>query len=135
MARKPKPPLAEWLVSRRKAKGLTTADVARVVDRSEATIRGWEAGRPPRADDPSIVVLERYYGAEAPSDTAPDDLVAAINRQAAALEALVAKFDGEWDHRLRKVEDALDALVEREWLVTRELDAPHERAGSGRARA
>lgn len=92
MASKPKPSLSVWLIAQRKAHGETVEDVARVVDRSDATIRGWEAGRPPSADDPSIVVLERHWGSEAPHETLGENfptLLVSMERQTAAIEAQV----------------------------------------------
>lgn len=41
----------------------------------------------------------------------PDTLAAAINRQAAALEALVARLDGDWSDRLAKIEQEVGLLL------------------------
>lgn len=95
MASKPKPAIARWLIDLRKAHGLSVADIARVTDRTEATVRGWEAGRPPQSSDPTIAVLESYFGSQAPRDAAEDqaDLAAAIRLQAAAIDAQAAAIE------------------------------------------
>ena len=115
MARKPKPALAEWLIVHRKERGETVEDIARVTDRSAATVRGWEAGRPPHPDDPVIAHLERHYGSQAPRDVADQAaLVTALTAQTAAITALVGelqKWRTEDRERLAEVEAMLDGLV------------------------
>lgn len=66
MARRAKPELALWLIDERKRNNRSVRDVAQLVNRSEATVRGWEAGRPPRADDEVIALLESVYDSVAP---------------------------------------------------------------------
>lgn len=108
MASKPKPALSEWLIVHRKERGDTVADTARVTDRSEATVRGWEAGRPPSADDPVIAHLERYYGAVAPKDADQSDLVSALKDLVEELR-LSREEQGRWN---RAVEETLAAVIE-----------------------
>jgi hypothetical protein len=115
MARKPKPALSEWLIAHRKDAGETVADIARVTDRSEATVRGWEAGRPPQADDPVIAHLERHWGSVAPTEAGPDQsaLVAALDRQTILLATILDQLvsDGaDREARLRAVEAELESL-------------------------
>lgn len=57
-----------------------------------------------------VVVLRQALGEAAQRPTAPDDLMAALTRQSDALEALVAKLDGDWEARLRAVEAELSHL-------------------------
>jgi hypothetical protein len=117
MASKPKPALSEWLIAHRKEHGESVADIARVTDRSEATVRGWEAGRPPQPDDPVIAHLERHWGAIAPREAGAGDqtaLVTALAAQTAALTALVDElrlWRSEDRKRLSRVEAVVDRLV------------------------
>lgn len=107
MASKPKPALSRWMIDHRKERGETVEDIARVTDRSAATVRGWEAGRPPLADDPVVAHLERHWGAVAPREGVPDDLAAAIRDQADAIRVLVEEL------RLARLDqvEATDALL------------------------
>lgn len=105
MARKPKPALAQWVIDQRKAHGESVTDIARVTDRSEATVRGWEAGRPPQSDDPVIAHLERHWGSIAPNDGNPTgDLASAI---VALTEELL-----EWRLGRAELEGRLQGLEE-----------------------
>jgi DNA-binding XRE family transcriptional regulator len=125
MARKPKSPLALWLAEQRKAHGETPEDVARVVDRSPATIRAWEAGRPPRGADASIVVLERHWGSVAPKTELPADLATALMEQARVIQAQVDAIDRQSeaiDRQTAVLERVLERLTDPE-VRQRELES------------
>jgi len=95
MARRAKPPMAAWIVERRKAADLKPADIAQRLGVSEPTVRGWETGRGVSADN--VAALERLFGVAAPDQPEPADmsaLVAALDRQATAINELVARLDG-----------------------------------------
>jgi hypothetical protein len=62
--RRPKPPLAAWLIRKRKEREWKPGDIASRLDVAEVTVRGWESGRNIRAE--SIESLERLFGEEAP---------------------------------------------------------------------
>lgn len=116
MARKPKPELAIWLIDQRKAHGESVGDIARVTDRTEATVRGWEAGRPPSADDAVIAHLERHWGAIAPQDdrTITSNIIDAIDRNTemlrAVLDALIARLPEPLPPEA--ISEVADAIVE-----------------------
>lgn len=139
MASTGKPALSDWLIEHRKAKrlpgsseGLTVLDVAKLVGRSEATVRGWEAGRPPKADSQPIRLLEQLYGASAPGDDEDTGLVAALNRQSEAIEALVgllAPLVEQQDRRLAVLEPVVARLAERVLEAPTTQPAPHRTKG------
>ena len=109
MARKPKPPISLWLAEQRKAHHETVEDVARIVDRVPATIRGWEAGRPPQGDDASVTVLERHWGSIAPKTEMPADLATALMEQARVIQAQVDAIDRQTEMLARVLERLTDA--------------------------
>ena len=98
--RKPKTPLAAWIIEHRKAQdpvategqGWKTGELARRLGVGDSTVRGWESGR--NVGEENLDALERLFRLQAPGRDAatPDQaaLIAAVNRQAAATEALVA---------------------------------------------
>ncbi len=124
MASTPKPALSLWLRSERKAHGETVEEVARYVDRSPATIRGWEAGKPPKSDDASIIVLERHWGSIAPKTEMPADLATALMEQARVIQAQVDAIDRQSeaiDRQTAVLERVLERLTDPE-LRQRELE-------------
>lgn len=134
MAAKPKPALSRWLIDQRKAHDEVVSDVARITDRSDATVRGWEAGRPPSGDDPTIAVLERHWGSIAPKDPMQEqaDLAAAIRDQTVAINALVALLTPVVEDqgiRLAEAERLLARLTARGFAAGTTPHAPAETTG------
>jgi transcriptional regulator with XRE-family HTH domain len=121
MATKPrymKTPIQLWIGDRRRELGLTSADIAAMTGVSEDTARGWESrGRP---SEEALAVLQRRFGEPVPADReTPADqaaLIAALDRQTKAMEALVAMMAPvvlSQGRKLEKVEAVLDGLVQR----------------------
>lgn len=90
-------PVSEWIKAERKRRGWKVEELSRrLIDAGYPaeinTVRVWEArsGRPPKAD--TISGLERLFGSQAPrereSETDLSALVAALDRQTAAITAL-----------------------------------------------
>jgi transcriptional regulator with XRE-family HTH domain len=121
----PKPPLSAWVAGQRKAHGETVEDIARYVDRSPATVRGWESGRPPKGDDASVMILERHWGSIAPKTEMPADLATALMEQARVIQAQVDAIDRQSeaiDRQTAVLEKVLERLVDPE-ARQRELES------------
>ena len=86
--RKPKSPVAAWIVEQRKARGWKSEELAQRLDVAESTVRSWESGRGVSPDN--IDRLERLFGVEAPGDGQAygGDVAAAIRDQTARMEAV-----------------------------------------------
>jgi transcriptional regulator with XRE-family HTH domain len=115
--RRPKPPLAAWLIRKRKEREWKPGDIASRLDVAEVTVRGWESGRNIRAE--SIESLERLFGEEAPGrgdaeggagSAATSELVAALRDQTAALRDLVDALRDEHGQAHRERGAILDAI-------------------------
>jgi transcriptional regulator with XRE-family HTH domain len=98
-----KPLLAQWIVDQRKAARLETWDIAGRLGVSDSTVRGWEAGRRPKADN--LRELERLFGQPAPGSAPRDEL----GGLAAALSELAVELRATREDR-RAVEARLRAL-------------------------
>jgi transcriptional regulator with XRE-family HTH domain len=95
MATKPrymKTPLQLWIVDHRKRLGLTPGDLATMTGVTEDTARGWESRGQPSEE--ALAILQRRFGEPIPAnrETPADQgaLIAALDRQTKAIEALVA---------------------------------------------
>lgn len=108
----PKPPLSQWINAQRKLHRETVEEVARVVNRSPATVRGWESGRPPKDDDVSVVVLQRHWESVAPKTETPADLATALMEQARVIQAQVDAIDRQSD-AIREQTAVLERVLER----------------------
>lgn len=101
-----------WLIDNSDRLGLKPADVARRIDVSETTVRGWEAGRSVGAG--SLYKLEQLFGTEAPvpHDT-PGDIAALVD----AITDLVSELrqtrleQAEWNAGVQEVVRALAARL------------------------
>lgn len=111
-------PIGAWAQQAREDSGLS---VEQVIERLAAkgskvipsTVRGWEGGskRPGRRQ---VRLLAEIYGVAAPGEPEPESLslVAALNRQAAALEALAAAIDRDRDGRAVWEKGLLESIRE-----------------------
>lgn len=136
-ARHLKTPIQLWIADNRKRLGLESTELARLAGVTEATARGWESrGRP---SEDVIVVLERRFGVAAPRGEQAvgqsDALVAALQAQTAALNALADEIRGEREARVAWEQGFLSAL--RELATGREQPddpepAPLARVGRSR---
>jgi transcriptional regulator with XRE-family HTH domain len=93
--RKPKSPLAAWIVDQRKRLGWKSEELAARLDVAESTVRGWESGRSVSAE--SITRLERAFGVEAPGshDSTGGDVAGAIREQAASNDRLAEAMQAQ----------------------------------------
>lgn len=92
--RKPKAPLAAWIVEQRKAREWKSEELAARLGVSDSTVRSWESGRAVSADN--LAQMERLFGLAAPDGdryVGQDALVAAIDRQTAAIDRLVQAIE------------------------------------------
>lgn len=98
----PKPPVSAWIAAERKGRAWKVEELSRRLkeagyEAEVSTIRVWEAGRTPAPE--TIEGLERLFGSKAPRDvpaqTDTAALVAAIDRQTAAIGELVDAIRGD----------------------------------------
>lgn len=91
--RKPKAPLAAWIVAQRKAQipPWKAEELAARLGLSDSTVRGWESGRSVSPDN--LDALERLFGLQAPGrdQQSGDALVGAIGELVAELRAARAE--------------------------------------------
>lgn len=124
MARRPKAPLAAWIVEQRKAKALKPADLAARLGVAETTIRGWETGRGVSAEN--VASLERLFGVAAPDAPPPADMAALV----AAMTNLVDELRADRQSRPTILREApasydIDATTlrrRRAYWIDRALD-------------
>jgi transcriptional regulator with XRE-family HTH domain len=136
VARRIKPPIAEWIARERKRAGLS---VDQLVERlalvgvnvGRQTVQVWEsyADRRPKAD--TLDALERIFGSTAPALTGatetPDSLLAALAAQTAAISELVGVLrEGAEDResRLRTLEAVVSVLLRQDAEASPEQSVP-----------
>lgn len=141
-----KPPFAAWLVRERNARKWKPRDVvaalaAQGIEVTDGTVKVWESNAGRKPAPLTIDALERIFDSRAPESVAPSagqaDLVAALDRQSAAIESLVSRLDlllfpnPEPDVTVLEVAERIRARRREEILDEweRELVA----AGTGRA--
>lgn len=126
-----KPPVPAWIIRERKRLDIKPRDIAERLTAmglpvTEGTVRTWEAGRSPHPDN--VEGLERIFGSAAPgNEDAPADqtaVVAAIDRQTAALSALVDELQ-RWRTEDRVRLDQVEAMLDQ--VVAGSLGAPSTR--------
>lgn len=93
IVRKPKTPVAAWIVEQRKALGWKSEELAARLGVSESAVRGWESNRPVSSDN--LAALERLYGVVAPGqdESSEGDVAAAIREQAASNDRLAKAME------------------------------------------
>jgi transcriptional regulator with XRE-family HTH domain len=85
---------ARWLIEQRKAAKLSTEELAARVGVSDATLRGWEAGRMPSLGNATSVA--RVLRSEPPARLQSDDpFIEAVREQTQAINDLVAEIREE----------------------------------------
>lgn len=110
-----KPPTAAWIVRERKRLGLKPADIvaqlkAQGLEVSEDTVKVWESNADRRPAPENLAGLERIFDSTAPqrgagSSAGQSDLITALARQTAALEAHTLA--------LTRQADLVEVLLER----------------------
>jgi transcriptional regulator with XRE-family HTH domain len=91
--RSAKDPVSLWLIDERQRLGIKAQEVASRIGVAYDTVRAWEAGRRPGAEN--IPKLELLFDSRAPVEKEPADLadlVEALDRQAEAITALTAEM-------------------------------------------
>lgn len=132
----PKRALAAWIEAERDRKQWSVEELSRRLidmgcDAKPGTIRVWEAprGRPPQ--QATVEVMERLFGSQAPeavSDNA--DLVAAIHKQAAAIDRLAAALERDREAAPGWAQAVVSAVLAGRQLL-REDAEPDGPQGSG----
>lgn len=126
MRRRPKTPLAAWIRENRRRLGLTSGQVAARLGVADVTVRSWEAGR--GVSEENLDALEHLYDREAPGGepASPDqaEIAAAIDRQTAALAAVLTKLGELVEAARQQAHEERDAILDAVADVRAALPAP-----------